>query len=64
MTVFLVVAVIGVNQLTYPAYAQKQPFEITNVITPEQVPQSSRGEVSATVYNPQNDIFDGFAQFT
>lgn len=64
LTVLLVVATIGVSGLAYPVNAQDHPIEITNVITPDQVPQAGRGEVSATIYNPVNQTFDGFAQFS
>jgi hypothetical protein len=64
LTVLLVVASLGMSGLAYPVNAQDHPIEITNVNIPDELPQADRGEVSATVYNPVNETFEGFAQFS
>ncbi len=63
LTIVLVVSAIRVGGLAYPVNAQDHPIEVSDVITPDQMPQAGRGEVHATVYNPINETFDGFAQF-
>lgn len=44
--------------------AQPGPIQISNVVRPEEMPQGSEGQVSATAYNSLNATFDGFARFT
>ncbi len=63
ITVLFVAFLIGFQGAQSTTSAQN-PVQITDVVTPDQVPQASQGQVSATVYNSVNQTFEGFAQFT
>lgn len=64
ITLLLVLSTIGLSGGVQAASSQSQPIEVTITYAPEEVPQASRGQVSATVYNSVNETLAGFARFT
>jgi hypothetical protein len=57
-----IASALGIQSFS-PVTAQPIPIEVTNVEVPNEVAQAARGQVKATITNPQDLTHEGFAQF-
>ncbi|MFX0167973.1 MAG: hypothetical protein ACFE89_01340 [Candidatus Hodarchaeota archaeon] len=63
ITILFIASVLGIQNAS-PVAAQPIPIQITDVEVPSEVAQAARGQVKATITNPQNLTHDGFALFS
>jgi len=63
VAMLFIASALGI-QFFSPATGQPIPIEITDVEVPSEVAQAARGQVKASITNPQNLTYEGFAQFT
>jgi hypothetical protein len=67
MSILLIAMLILVSAFGISTYstvsAQPPPIQINDIMVPNEVAQDENGQVQATIINPQNQSFNGFAKF-